>query len=93
MNNTIKVNELTQAQPEQIILSADKTWADVESVNLQLRKDGSIANYKVNYGYGEVEEQKFEEAVDLFKKLEVITNAFKKTSNKNVKQQNKIQTV
>lgn len=93
MNNTIKVNELTQTQRQQIILSADKTWEDVESVNFQVRKDGSIANYKVNYGYGEVEEQKFEEVVKFFKKLEVITNAFKKNSKKNVKQQNKIQTL
>lgn len=93
MNNTIKANELTQVQREQIILSADKTWEDVESVNLQVRKDGSVANYKVNYNHGEVEEQKFEEAVDFFKKLEVITNAFKNTSKKNFKQQNKIQTL
>lgn len=73
MNDTLKVNELTQSQREQIILSSDKTWADVESVNVQLRKDGSVSNYTVNYKYGEVEEAEYREAVKFFNGLKAIT--------------------
>lgn len=49
MNTKIKVADLTQAQRENVILESGKTWDDVESVNYQLRKDGSVANYSVEY--------------------------------------------
>ena len=46
MNKIISVDNLTK---EQVILTNGKTWDDVIAVNFQLRKDGSIANYSVDY--------------------------------------------
>ena len=46
MNKIISVENLTK---EQVILTNGKTWNDVVAVNFQLRKDGSIANYSVDY--------------------------------------------
>lgn len=49
MNKIISVENLTKEQKEQVILTSGKTWEDVIAVNFQLRKDGSLANYKVDY--------------------------------------------
>lgn len=43
------MNKITKEQKEQVILTSGKTWEDVIAVNFQLRKDGSVANYKVDY--------------------------------------------
>lgn len=49
MNKIISVENLAKEQKEQVILTSGKTWDDVIAVNFQLRKDGSVANYKVDY--------------------------------------------
>lgn len=49
MNKIISVENLTKEQKKQVILTSGKTWDDVIAVNFQLRKDGSVANYKVDY--------------------------------------------
>lgn len=49
MNKIISVKNLTKEQKEQVILTSGKTWEDVIAVSFQLRKDGSVANYKVDY--------------------------------------------
>ena len=49
MNKIISVENLTKEQKEQVILTSGKTWEDIIAVNFQLRKDGSLANYKVDY--------------------------------------------
>lgn len=49
MNKIISVESLTKEQKEQVILTNGKTWEDVIAVNFQLCKDGTIANYSVDY--------------------------------------------
>ena len=49
MNKLILVENLTEEQKQQVILTSGKTWDDVIAVNFQLRKDGSAANYSVDY--------------------------------------------
>ena len=49
MNKLILVENLTEEQKQQVILTSGKTWQDVIAVNFQLRKDGTVANYSVDY--------------------------------------------
>ena len=49
MNKIISVDNLTKEQKQQVSLTNGKTWDDVIAVNFQLRKDGSVANYSVDY--------------------------------------------
>ena len=49
MNKLILVKNLTKEQKQQVMLTNGKTWEDVIAVNFQLRKDGTIANYSVDY--------------------------------------------
>jgi len=49
MNKLILSENLTKEQKKQVILTSGKTWEDVIAVNFQLRKDGTVANYSVDY--------------------------------------------
>ena len=49
MNKLILVDNLTEEQKQQVTLTSGKTWDDVTTINYQLCKDGSVANYKVEY--------------------------------------------
>ena len=49
MNKLILSENLTEEQKQQVILTSGKTWEDVIAVNFQLRKDGTVANYSVDY--------------------------------------------
>lgn len=49
MNKLILSENLTKEQKEQVILTSGKTWDDVIAVNFQLRKNGTVANYSVDY--------------------------------------------
>ncbi|ANK63347.1 hypothetical protein AYR56_05465 [Loigolactobacillus backii] len=49
MNKLILSKNLTKEQKQQVILTSGKTWDDVVAVNFQLRKDGTVANYSVDY--------------------------------------------
>lgn len=49
MNKLILSENLTVEQKKQVRLTNGKTWDDVIAVNFQLRKDGSVANYSVDY--------------------------------------------
>lgn len=49
MNKLISVENITEEQKEQVSLTSGKTWDDVVAVNFQLRKDGTVANYSVDY--------------------------------------------
>lgn len=49
MNKLILVENLTEEQKQQVNLTSGKTWDDVIAVNFQLRKDGTVANYSVDY--------------------------------------------
>ena len=49
MNKLILSENLTKEQKQQVILTSGKTWDDVIAVNFQLRKDGTVASYSVDY--------------------------------------------
>ncbi|BAP85839.1 hypothetical protein LOOC260_113030 [Paucilactobacillus hokkaidonensis JCM 18461] len=49
MNKIILKADLTEKQKEQVILEFSKTWKNVESINCQTCKDGTITNYNINY--------------------------------------------
>jgi len=49
MNKLILSKNLTKEQKQQVSLTSGKTWEDVIAVNFQLRKDGTVANYSVDY--------------------------------------------
>ncbi|MGK4094479.1 hypothetical protein AB0X79_08165 [Pediococcus pentosaceus] len=51
MNKIIKAEDLTSEEKNGVTLPFGRTWEDVESVNFQYKKDGSIVNYHVNYKY------------------------------------------
>lgn len=53
MNKIVLATDLTEEQKAKVILEYGQTWDNVESVNFQLRKDGSISNFNVNYNYEE----------------------------------------
>lgn len=53
MNNIVKAEDLTAEQKASVILLCNKTWDDVVSVNFQMRKDGTVANYSIAYKYVE----------------------------------------
>lgn len=53
MNNIVKAEDLTAEQKESVILPYNKTWGDVVSINYQMRKDGSVSNYSIDYKYVE----------------------------------------
>lgn len=51
MNKIIKMEDLTSEEKNSVTLAYGKTWKDVESINFQYKKGGSMVHYHVNYRY------------------------------------------